>query len=268
MSLSSHDRFTAVLCPDRVALVRRPRGWRKDCTLHDAEACPVPTAQAAADALRGLLARTDSGRAELTLLLSNHFMHYVLVPWRAQVAQPAELQAFASVCLDETFGSESGSREVRVARERAPSARVAAAVDNTLLKALRSAVAGSRLRLTSIQPYLPAAFDHLRAHFGARDFLFLLAEPARSCLLLAKDGCWRSLRNIAAVARPHELAHLIEREAQLAGLADEGMPPVFVHAPGQERLVLPACHGVTPRTLPLPAGPAQDPLLAMAMVVA
>jgi hypothetical protein len=268
VSLSWRDRYTAVLCPERVALVRRA-AWRSEWTLLAQAPCAAPTPQAAAQALQDLLAHHEAARGDLTVLLSNHFAQYLLVPWRAQVGSPAEQAAFAGICFDETFGNESGTRELRTAPERAPGARIAAALDTSLLAALRTAAAGSRLRLVSVQPYLCAAFDRLRGALGARDFLFVLAEPTRCCLLLARGGAWRSLRNAAASARPRELANLVEREAQLAGVAEEGMPPVFVHVAGEPGLQLPDCHGVRPRSLPLPGGaPAQDALLAMAMAVA
>jgi hypothetical protein len=259
------ERFTIVVAPERVALVRRG-GWRRPPQLHAQAPCAAPTPRAAIQALTELLARPEIGRGDATVVLSNHFVQYVLLPWRAEVSRPSELAAYAGILFEETFGSEAGGREILIGRERAGSARIAAGVEATLLHGLRNAVAASRLKLVSVQPYLCAAFDRARRSVGARDFMFVLAEPGRSCVMVATGGRWRSLRNTAMTARPHELAHLIEREAQLAGLADEGMPPVFVQAPGNDALKVPPCQGVTPRTLALPHG-AEDPLVAMAMSV-
>ncbi|HET8745248.1 MAG TPA: hypothetical protein VFM98_06570 [Ramlibacter sp.] len=265
MSRLLGDRFTAVVGPDRVVLARRA-GWRRPPALHAQAECAAPTAKAAVTALAELLARPEIGRGELTIVLSNHFVQYVLLPWRAEVGRPSELAAYAAILFDETYGSEAGGREILIGRERSGSARIAAGIEATLLHGLRNAVTASKLKLVSVQPYLSAAFDRVRRSVPRRDFMFVLAEPARSCVVVASGGRWRSLRSTATAARPHELAHLIEREAQLAGLADEGMPPVFVHAPGNGQLVVPPCQGVTPRTLGLPHG-ADDPLLAMAFTV-
>jgi hypothetical protein len=259
------ERFTAVVGPERVVLARRT-GWGRAPRLQAHAECAAPTAKAAILALTELLSRPDIGKGRLTIVLSNHFVQYVLLPWRAEVGLPSELAAYAGILFDETFGNEAGGREILVGRERSGSARIAAAMDSTLVYGLRNAVAASKLRLVSIQPYLSVAFDRVRRSVGSRDFMFVLAEPARSCVLVAIGGRWRSLRSTATGAQPHELAHLIEREAQLAGLADEGMPPVFVHVPGNDALKVPPCQGVTPRTLGLPHG-ADDPLLAMAMTV-
>jgi hypothetical protein len=271
VSLSWRDRYTAVLSPDRVALVRRRRGWGAQPELHSQAECTSNTPQAAVDALTTLLAAPGLGRGDLTVLLSSQFVRYLLVPYQAQIGKPSELAAFAGICFDETFGNDSGGREILVGRERAPSARIAAGLDTSFLHALRTVVAASRLRLVSVQPYLATLFNRLRSSLGRRDFVFLVAEPTRSCLLVATGGCWRSLRNTGAAATPQELANLVEREAQLAGLGEADMPPVFVHAPGQDDLELPSCAGVVPKRIGLKRGaPAasSDPLLAMAMTVA
>jgi hypothetical protein len=271
VSLSWRDRYTAVLSPERVALVRRRRGWGTQPELHSQADCVSSTPQAAVDALNTLLAAPAVSTGDLTLVLSSHFVRYLLVPWQAQIGQPSELATFAGICFDDTFGNDSGGREIIVGRERAPSGRIAAGLDSGFLHALRTAVAASRLRLVSVQPYLVSLFNRVRPSLARRDFVLLVAEPTRSCLLLATGGCWRSLRNTGAAATPEELANLVEREVQLAGLGDQDMPPVFVHAPGQDDLQLPSCAGVTPRQVTVKRGAAaasSDPLLAMALMVA
>jgi hypothetical protein len=271
VSPSWRDRYIAVLTPDKVAVVRRRWGWSGDFDLRADAACVEPTAVGAAQALSGLLARPEIGSGQLTVLLSNHFVRYLLVPWRAEVGSPAELTAFAEICCDQVFGSEPGRRILITSREKASSPRLAAVLDGTFLDALHSAVNASSLGLASVQPYLSAAFNCMRVSFSRSNFVFVVAEPNRTCMLVSIDGCWSSVRASAGEDRPQALADLIEREALLLGVAEEDMPPVFVHAPRHADLKLPDCHGVTPETirLPLPetlAGTA-DPLLTMAMTV-
>lgn len=269
MSPLWRDQLVAVLCPDRVALVRTRHGRRCALQLQAEQPCAGSDWKAAVAALAALLARPGQGPGDLTVLLSNHFVRYLLVPWRAEVGTPAELAALASICCDETFGGEAGGRLVTTSAERAPSARMAAGLDAGLVSGLQAAAAASPLRLVSVQPYLAAAFNRLHRLLPRRDFVFVVAEPTRSCLLVATGGRWRSVRNTGGACRPLDLAHLIEREAQLAGLAEEGMPPIFVHAPGQRPLQLPACQGVLPQDIALRGTDAlADPLLVMAGTVA
>jgi hypothetical protein len=270
VSPSWREHWVAVLSPERVALVRRGRGWRAIPEMHAQRECTDATPAAALDALRLLLAQQDVRRGALTLLLSSHFVQYLLVPWRAGLTRPTELTTFAHMCFEETFGGAAGERSLMVARERAGSARVAAALDRAWLGALKSAASASALRLVSVQPYLCALFDRAQRRLESRDFLLLVAEPARSCVLVASGGQWCSLRCTATPARRRELVQLVEREAQLCGLADDAMPPVFLHAPGQQGLDLPACHGVHPQRLEVAGlrADVDDALLGMAEAVA
>ena len=268
MSLSWPDTCVAVLTPERALLARTRRGLRARLEPLAEAACTGPQPQAQAAALAQLLAAPGLRRGELRIVLSSHLVRLLLLPWSAEVGTPGELAEYAAICCDETFGSEAGGRRVVSARERAPSPRVTMAVDQGLLAALRAAATASPLRLASVQPYPAAAFDRLRRSLPRRDFVLLLAEPTRSCLFAASGGRWRSLRSVGCSRQPQALLQLLQREAQLSGLADEGMPPVFVHAPGEEPLDLPSCLGVTPRWLPWPGGAPSDSLLAMAKAVA
>lgn len=270
MSPSWRERFTAVVGPDRVALVRWRRGWGTATPQLQAQVeCGDATPQAALAALRQALSAPDVGPGVLTLVLSSHFVSCLLVPWRSEIARPAELAAFATICFDQTFGPAE-DRAVVTTRERPPGSRLAAALDAAFLEGLRAAAGASRLRLASIQPYLATAFNRLRGGLPSRDFLLLVAEPSRASLLLARGGGWASLSHAAVPAQPRALADLIEREAQLADLDDKCMPPIFVHAPGRDALQVPACLGVLPRCVAVPTrhAPLADPLLSMALAVA
>jgi hypothetical protein len=251
-------------------LLRRARGWRAPLQLQAQAPCATRTPAAALDALGVLLA--GSLPADLTVLLSNHFVQYLLLPWRAEVTQPAEFMAFAAICFDETFGSVPGGRAILHGRESAMSPRIAAAVEAGWLARLRAEVAASALRLVSVQPYLSAVFDRLPRRLERRDFIFVVAEPTRACLLVAGGGRWRTVRNTAVDASPESLSGLIAREARLAGLADEGLPPILLHAPGRPGLRLPPCEGEAPRSVSLSGeeagGEPCDPLLAMALAAA
>lgn len=268
MSLLWRDRYVAVLTPERAALVRR-RGRKGAFDLRLDAPCPAATPAGAAEALADLVQRPEVGRGNLTLLLSNHFVRYLLIPWREEVKDPAEFAAFADICWDRTYGGDPARRVLRTARERSGSPRLAAALDSEFLTALRQAITRSPLKLVSVQPYLTAAFNRLGAAWRGGNFLFLVAEPDRTCLLAALDGVWKSVRAGGGGDSPESLSAFLEREIRLLGLDEESMPPVFVHAPRQARLELPTCNGVTPRSLPLPIPPSladgADSLVTMAM---
>lgn len=270
MSHLSHDAYVAVVAPERVLLVRRRKGWLRrgdfDLTL-DAPWAGAPTA--AAQALAQLVQRPEMGAGTLQILVSSHFVRYLLVPWRAEVTHPEEFAAYVRICCDQTYGVASAGRSLRTSAEKEGGPRLTAAMDTALLEALSQAGGAGPLRLASVQPYLAAAYNRLSRHLPRKQFIFFVAEPGRSCLLVASQGRWRSVRASASEDQPHTIAALIEREARLLGLGDDEVPPVFVHAPRQAALTLSECHGRVPKILhlPLPAAFAQraDPLLSMAM---
>ena len=279
MSLLWRDHYIAVLGPDGAAIVRRRRGWNgafdfRASSAYTAALASTPVS-AAVEALGSLLAGPEIGPGNLSIVLSNHFVRYLLVPWRDEVSTRDEFAAFAQICCDQVYGGDEPQSNRHIlcsSREKAGSPRLAAVIEAPFLSALKSVVASSKLRLLSIQPYLAAIFNRLETSIDPRNFFFVVAEPNRSCLLAATNGHWSRVQSSAGGDQAQALADLIDREAQLLGFDGDAMPAIFVHAPRQARLDLPACNGVKPATLsvPIPAALAgtADHLLAMAMAVA
>lgn len=274
MSLLWRDHYVAVLGPDKAAIVRQRRGWNGEFDYKAEAAYEAAPAEAAVQTLGKLLAAPEIGSGDLSILLSNHFVRFLLVPWSDEVGSPQEFEAYARICCDQVYGGETGSvgRILKISGERAGSPRLAAVLEAPFAAALDSLVAKSRLNLLSLQPYLAAAFNRLGCETCGDSFFFVVAEPERSCLLAAIDGRWSRVQASASLDQPQALVDLIDREAQLLGLDGDAMPPVYIHAPRQARLDLPACNGVKPTTLslliPAALAGAADHLLTMAMAVA
>lgn len=269
------DRYCAALRPDGVAIVRRRRGLKPLLDLKEAmDVAPaegVAWAPAVA-ALKEFLARPEAGPGDLCVVLSSHFSRFLLVPWNPELATPDELQAFAAAAFENVYGEAATAWDIRVSPERPGSPRVACAVDREMLTALEAAVAGSRQRLASVQPYLMACYNALAGRIGQGDFLFLLSEGDRAGLLAASRHEWRAARAVPAVDHPTALASLAEREINLSDLGGEAGPEVYVHAPLRSGLVLPAVKGKAPRILEMKpmAGfsPITDGRFAMAVAAA
>ena len=82
------DHYVAVITPEGASVIRQRRGIGAACDLkadqpldHTAGGESATDALAAADALQTLLAHPHIGAGQLTVLLSNHFVRYHLVPW-------------------------------------------------------------------------------------------------------------------------------------------------------------------------------------------
>jgi hypothetical protein len=136
-------------------------------------------------------------------------------------------------------------------------------VDAALLAQLRETCARKRVPLVSIQPYLMASFNRFRARLAGKDAWFVSHEPGRLSLGLLRQGAWHSIRNRRAGDNWRtELAGMIDRENQLAGLA-QPCTEVWLDAAGAK---LPAKLGASNlrdlrREAAMPLAP--DPALAL-----
>lgn len=264
MLRSWRERLLIGFSPSELTLVRmsglrRPRVTAKHTAACDPAFGPEPwhgaaaSLKDAAEALRG-------DAMDVTVVLSNHFVRYVLVPWNDAVAGAAEEQAYARHCFAKIHGERSKAWTLSLSEERAGMARVAGAIDTALFEAVRICFpAGGKARLVSLQPYLMAAVNCWRGSMARTGAWFLIAEPERACLILHDKGRWQAVLNTkGSYSAPEEWATLLDRERHRIV---EGNPvtTVLVHAAHSnaarwpqvrdwkfERLSLPPLDGYSP----------------------
>jgi hypothetical protein len=233
VSLLSRDRFVAVIGASGVGLGQR-RGsetlWLGSVGFID-EGFHAWTV--ALDTLDHLLADHTRRGGELSVVISGHFSRFCLVPWSAQISSPDELLGFAKLCFEDLYGAPTHAWNLVLSAEPAGYDRIAAALPEALLARLRTLVSARGLRLRSVQPYLMAAFNHFDKSLEAGDFLFVVAEPVRSVLLLAREGRWASVRSVGSSDSDAALTALIGRENQLQASTSERPLSVYLHAPAR-----------------------------------
>jgi hypothetical protein len=98
--------------------------------------------------------------------------------------RPRELDAYARACFENLYGQPLDDWRIVLSPSR-PVPPASPRRCRSLLQRLQAG--GRRLSLRSVQPYLMAAFNRCSRSWS-RDFLFVLAEPRRSVLLLAAGG--------------------------------------------------------------------------------
>jgi hypothetical protein len=267
VSLLSREQYVAVLGASGVGLGHRQGSatrWLGSVGYID-EGFQAWTV--ALDTLDRLLAEHAAARAELTVVISGHFSRYCLVPWSEQISSPSELLGFAQLCFEDLYGAPKQPWSLVLSAEPAGHDRVASALPQDLLERLRSLVSARGMRLRSVQPYLMAAFNHFDKSFDAGDFLFVVAEPVRSVLLLAREGRWASVRSVGSSDSDAALSALIGRESQLQASTSERPLNVYLHAPARID-----CHpqlpGVHLRTLEEDQTSVRDCLYVMSRAVA
>jgi len=229
------NRVLVALAPTDVALLRlegtlRPRVVEKRVLVCD----PVEGAEpwrGAVSSLSAVAAELKNTRARVTVVLSNHFVRYALVPAAERLDRPEEQLAFAQYQFARIHGERSKSWKIRLSTAPAGAARVASAIDSGLLEKIEACFPpDGKARLVSVQPYLMSAFNCWRDAVPASGAWFLLVEPQRSCLALIEDGRWTALRNTRGEFDDLEQwAELLDRERHLAAGA-QAPRNVLVHA--------------------------------------
>jgi hypothetical protein len=208
------------LCPDRVIFARYGRGLRPRLLARgilSAEAVPAQEPwRAPLAALPKLLQLHSPRAADAVVVLSNHFVRYLVLEANDRLSSREEWREYASHRLEKTYGARARDWHVRIAEAGPAHPRVASAIDKTLLEAAAAAFKGSRARLWSIEPYLMTAFNQALPALRQSSFWFVVEEPGRLLLGLVRDGLWQSVRGRQANTRGcEELPQAVERESAL-----------------------------------------------------
>ena len=272
MSRLWRDQYCVALGLDRLAAMRRRKGLRTAVDLKRSEAFVplpgVPAWRGAADACGRFLSSPEVAAGDLKIVLSNHFVRYLVVPWSGQITTMQEFRNYAVAAFEDVYGDTVAGWEVSVSPEGHGAPRLAAAVDRALLDALREAASRSRLRLRSIQPYLMSAYNRIVRPLRDKNFVFMLIEADRVCLLTAENKTWRQVSAVTVSSDPVGLAALLEREIHMADLRESAVPSIYIHGAHQPDVLLAPVQGRAPRILELSSTsgrlPTGDAAFAMA----
>lgn len=253
MSPLFNSELRVVLCPDKVILLGLSKGLRRKATHQMILPCaPMPGAPAWRPALAAFeqwLDANKTGRGKVTVILSNHFVRYALMPFSNEVASPAEEQALAQILLEDTYGDSAKQWRLRISGGGYGEPRLVAAVDAELPEAIASAFASGPLRLNAISPYLMTAFNCFRKQLQGANGLFAVAEPGQAVMVTFRNSQWSSVRRMPLNGEPDkQLPDLLQREALIGGL-DTGTVPVYLHIAGRHDFKLPPDGGMVVHSL-------------------
>ncbi|MBI4207141.1 MAG: hypothetical protein HY527_19130 [Betaproteobacteria bacterium] len=196
--------------------------------------------QGAVAALRAEVEAWRNESVNVTIVLSNHFMRYVVVPASDGVSGVDEAQALVRFHFSKVHGERCRNWDVRLSDARARAPQLACAIDAGLLPALRACFPReARPRLVSVQPYLMSAFNCWRRQFPVSGAWLLLLEAERACLALIAGRHWVTVQNVkGSYDHPDEWANLMDRERWRVNL--EQVPEtVLVHTPRPAGTALP-----------------------------
>ena len=212
------DRILASLAPGGVAWLRLSHGRQgevrdKQHVRIDAQAGEAPWAAAAA-AFQKQSASWLTYSSDVSVVLSNEFVRYALIPPTAGVNGEAEALALARFHFGKIHGSRAQAWDMRLSPAPRGASRMAAAVDSTLIKHVRDCFPhGAQARLQSVQPWLMAAYNSARGQVPGAGAWLLLMEPERACVALLSGSTWKSVQNIRVDRQDADHgATLLERE--------------------------------------------------------
>ena len=234
MLRSSRNRLRIALCPDRVAIVQLAGGPQPRLLSKQVQTCDAADAgwEPSIEVLESVLAEGNWGKGDATVVLSNHFMRYLIQPWSDVALSDAEQMALVAHRFAEVYGTEAAANwEFRLSQGALGAAAVASAVPRELPARLRALFKSSPLRLRSVQPYLMTAFNACRNELDGEAAGFVLAERGVFCAGLLRDGQWSGIRLRRSTDDwLDEALQLLEREALLSSDVD-GAGKVYVCAP-------------------------------------
>ena len=189
------------LYPGRLVLARASRGMRRRLEHKAIVELPpaqpgMPPWQPGVDALAEKVAAGELAKVDVTLVLSNCFVRYMLVPWSEALGGREEELAFARHCFAHVYGSEVEGWALKLGSAGPGQPRLACAIEQKLVDALSSCMAALGSRYRSLQPHLMASFNRARARLDERPAWLVVAEPGLLCLALVQDGNWQSVRTL------------------------------------------------------------------------
>lgn len=229
-------RKQRVICEDVIAIARPSAAMTSDA------GTPAPTIWQAALTQLALALRDQAWQGcQPRVVLSNHLVRYVLIPWNASLSRTEEKHAFVRHCFTQAYGEPARQWDLRVSPAGYGQAAIASGVDPALLQALQHCFAEAGMRLQHIHPLLMQAINETarqrskRGTASASGLCLAVLEQGRIAVLLQQDKQWRNVQ--CHSAHIEALPALIQRDAILAGMDSQQWPVVVYSAePGAPRV--------------------------------
>jgi hypothetical protein len=175
-------------------LLRFARGWQPRLVqseiLRDDMEADDGAGSVAIRLLGSMLAgESGSGRGDVAVVLSNHFVRYVMLPW-SDIVRDEDWQALAQHQFRSVYGDAALEWVTTVEWQGPERPVLACATPRLLVDALTATVRGAGLRLRSVSPYFVAAFNFCRRRLPEDAFWFGVVEPGRFSFGGVEQGVW------------------------------------------------------------------------------
>jgi hypothetical protein len=184
-----------------------------------AKPIPVPQGESPLEALSAILASKKEHQA--SIVLADSFVKYMLLPWNAALKTADQWLALARHRLATVYGAQAAEWEVKLTATAPQGARLACAIERSLVSAIAERCVAARVDLVSVQPFLVAGFNQLRELAGSASCWLVVEEPGRLTLAYLQRGAWIAVRSRRVDARWRSvLPEIIERESACLALSE------------------------------------------------
>ena len=160
----------------------------------------------------------------LTLVLSNQFVRYQIIPAMPAFSPADKVMAVATHCFRESYGDSVDNWTIRVSPIPHGDSLLISAIDTELVTAIEALCQKYQCKLSSLQPYLMSGFNSMHRQIGAGVSALVQVEAGRLTIALMRDGHWQNITAIKTLKDwSGDLAALISREILLSGLQTAGL---------------------------------------------
>ena len=183
------------------------------------KAVPLAQGESPLEALSAIL--NLKKEHQVSIVLADSFVKYMLLPWNAALKTEEQWLALARHRLATVYGAQAAEWEVKLTATAPQGARLACAIERSLVAAIAERCVAARVDLTSVQPFLVAGFNQIRDLAGAGSCWLVVEEPGRLTLAYLQKGAWIAVRSRRVDERWREvLPEIIERESACLALSE------------------------------------------------
>lgn len=179
--------------------------------------------------------------SRLTVVLSNQFVRYAVIPWNANINSAEESKSYLNHHFLTMYGEAVASWNKCLSPTKYGHTALASAVPNGLIQIIDDVVSTMPITLSSVQPYLMEVANQARAVIKSQNlssacWLAVIADD-RVCLCLIVEGQWFWVKSVQqetdAMA---QIDMLIERECLVNSVIDRLLKqsrqlPMLLHSP-------------------------------------
>ena len=256
------ERISIGLCHDSIGGIRQKNEVSENLPVIRYDQAVVGThSTASADALEKWLDAQELKGQHASVVLSNHFVRYALIPWSDTLLSVQEEDILFRTKFEELYGDMDDWQVLANAPEYGK-ARIVCAVHQVLIHRINEIWKTKGIKGGSIVPYFVACWNRWQRSFHQRGGMIAVAEMQSVVIgCFGKNG-WSSLRSISVSPTSTNLSDIVFREGLLQ--RHSSPIPVWIHTlaplPSGEN---PFIAGEKLLKLDLPN---EDPCLTMARV--